>query len=221
VKTKLLCGAIAVVSVTAAVAAIGSSVAGAHLLSWPLRAAALPATAHELALAKVVVILGGHRSRAKAAAQLEAKLHIPVLVSGKGTGDWPFEAESERMAQTLTTRYGVQPRWVETASITTRENAAFSRCILQPEGVRHIVLVTDAWHMVRARLWFRREGFDVAPYPATKTGPPIQAADFLPSAAGWRRTRIAMHEYGGLAFYIASGWLDSPACPSPGELTAP
>ena len=46
---------------------------------------------------------------------------------------------------------------------TTRQEARESASLLQPRGVRRIVLVTGTQHMPRARALFEREGFEVLP----------------------------------------------------------
>jgi uncharacterized SAM-binding protein YcdF (DUF218 family) len=55
---------------------------------------------------------------------------------------------------------------VETRTRTTREEAALAARALQGEGIRRILLVTDAQHLVRARQLFARAGFEVLPAPA-------------------------------------------------------
>jgi uncharacterized SAM-binding protein YcdF (DUF218 family) len=51
----------------------------------------------------------------------------------------------------------------ENCSLTTEENAIFSAAILQPQGVKQILLVTDEPHMMRTLLAFRAYGFTVFP----------------------------------------------------------
>lgn len=76
-----------------------------------------------------------------------------------GTGDTP------RMLQLLEEK-GI-PKEVldgENCSMTTPENAMFSAAILQAQGIKRILLVTDPPHMWRALLNFSDEGFSVIPY---------------------------------------------------------
>jgi uncharacterized SAM-binding protein YcdF (DUF218 family) len=200
---------------------VSISEADGRLLQAPLERGIASGDARQLARAEAIVLVGGRRARAEAAARLREVLRVPVLVTGKGTGDWPYTAESERMAQVLQVRYGFRPEWIETASVTTRENAAFSHCILQGQRLHRIVLVTDAWHMLRAGLWFRRSGFDVVPFPVAEAKGPLKLADFVPSKEGIRRARIALHEFGGIALYAVSAGLHSPACPPTRELVEP
>lgn len=52
----------------------------------------------------------------------------------------------------------------ENCSLTTEENAIFTAAILQPQGIRRILLVTDTAHMLRSFLLFRAYGFTVMPH---------------------------------------------------------
>ena len=51
----------------------------------------------------------------------------------------------------------------EEKSLTTKENALFTRQILEKEGINKIILVTNEWHMQRAKLLFEGQGFQVLP----------------------------------------------------------
>lgn len=52
----------------------------------------------------------------------------------------------------------------ENCSMTTPENAIFSAAILQAQGIKRILLVTDPPHMWRSLLEFSDEGFTVIPH---------------------------------------------------------
>jgi uncharacterized SAM-binding protein YcdF (DUF218 family) len=62
---------------------------------------------------------------------------------------------------------GVPPAAIvtEAAARTTREEGARLAALLQPRGVRHILLVTSDEHMLRSRQLFERAGFTVLPAP--------------------------------------------------------
>ena len=86
----------------------------------------------------------------------------PLLVfSGGGRGEGGIRAALAR-------RLKVPPEAMLTVSSghTTREEAMQMQRLLQPRGVRRILLVTDAPHMLRARALFERVGFEVLPAPA-------------------------------------------------------
>lgn len=142
--------------------------------------------------------------RLRYAALLARQTRLPVLVSGGAlAGDTP---EALLMARLLRDEHGVGPRWVETASRDTRENARFSAVHLQAAGVRRIVLVTHAMHMDRARSEFEAAGLVVIPAPTAWLGAGDRpGADeplaLLPSQntayAGW----FALHELLGQRAY--------------------
>ncbi len=81
---------------------------------------------------------------------------LPITLSG---------TETPAMDRTLRIDFGQEARWLETRSRTTAENASMTAQLLQPFGIRRIVLVTDIWHMERARQSFERAGFVVGCAP--------------------------------------------------------
>lgn len=88
-----------------------------------------------------------------------------------------------------------------TSGTTTREEAATFRSLLQPRGVRRLLLVTDASHMRRARGLFQAAGFDVLPAPVYPVDAPTQPEQRL------RLLRDALRESVGLAYYHVAGYL--------------
>lgn len=144
-----------------------------------------------------------------------------LLLSGGGI-DWLSEgsAPAEDMA-VLLEGMGVprQAMWLESASRNTYENAANSRAILSPLGIRRILLVTSALHMPRAVGLFERQGFEVIPAPtdflvtqaaygAAQEGRLANALiNLLPSAENLALTSRALKEYFGILVYQLRGWL--------------
>src|SRR5262249_14289556 len=90
--------------------------------------------------------------RLRYAVWLGRQTNIPRAARG-GTG-WattaPVPAEATRMAEVARDEFGVPLRWVEAESRDTHENAIDTLALLQPAGVRAIVLVTHGSHMPRA-----------------------------------------------------------------------
>lgn len=84
------------------------------------------------------------------------------------------------MAQVLAEDFSVATRWQESQSRTTWENAQFSRELLKPEQINRVVLVTQAFHMARARWSFEQLGFEVIPAPVGS----LARLDARPDA-GW------------------------------------
>jgi uncharacterized SAM-binding protein YcdF (DUF218 family) len=98
---------------------------------------------------------------------------------------------------------------IEAASLTTRENAVFSRDVLKPKPGERWLLVTSAWHMPRAVGCFRQVGFEVVPYPVDfrTSGPQDRWKFFAFTADGLRRLDLATKEWAGLIGYRLAGYI--------------
>jgi len=106
------------------------------------------------------------------------------------------------MAAALRDDFGVPARWIEGRSRDTAENASFSAALLRADGVKRILLVTDAMHMPRARAAFERAGLDVVSAPTMFfSNQPRSLHAWLPSAEGLRRSWYATYELLGIAWY--------------------
>jgi uncharacterized SAM-binding protein YcdF (DUF218 family) len=93
----------------------------------------------------------------------------------------------------------------ESRSRHTAESATEVRRLL-PQA-RRIVLVTHALHLPRSTALFRKQGFEVTPFPCTYfvTSEHWSVADFVPSAGGLQLVGFALHEYVGMAVYRILG----------------
>jgi uncharacterized SAM-binding protein YcdF (DUF218 family) len=139
--------------------------------------------------------------RLAAAARLQRKTGLPVLVSG-GTLQTDTPPIADVMADSMREDFRVPVQWRETHSLTTWENARFSADILKKEWIGSVYVVTNAWHMRRALLAFRGTGLTVTPAPTPpdrKDGPILD--DFVPRASTWRVSYFALHEWIGYAWY--------------------
>lgn len=145
--------------------------------------------------------------RIRRGAQLARDTQLPVLVSGGR----PLPAESSEaaaMAAILENEFGVAVRWREEGSLDTAGNAALSARMLVPEGIKRIVLVTQAFHMPRARLLFEAQGFEVIPAPThfvSKNGTGFEAGSLFPSASALHNSYYALHEWLGILWVRISG----------------
>ena len=139
--------------------------------------------------------------RVRAAAALHRRTGLPILASGGLVSVEPV-AVATVMAQSLANDFGTPPRWVETRSRDTWENAQFSADLLRAAGISTVYVVTHAWHMPRALLAFRNAGITAVPAPVRLDAwPRLTWRDFVPSDAGWQLSYFGFHEWIGLAFY--------------------
>lgn len=144
--------------------------------------------------------------RLRYAVWLSRQTGIPILASG-GRGwaapDASTPPEAERTAELARSELGTPLRWIETDSRDTHENAVDSVAMLQKAGIHEIVLVTHGWHMPRALHEFRAAAAAASASPPMRITPaamgqayPADSALFrwIPSDAGFQRTRVAWHE---------------------------
>lgn len=140
--------------------------------------------------------------RLRYGATLARRLQLPVLITG-GVPHAASRAEAEVMAALAEEEFGAPVRWKENKSGDTADNASMSARILKPAGVRRVVLVTQAFHMPRARKLFEAAGLEVIPAPTDFKGPddgPLAVFDFLPQPRALQTSYYALHEWLGLAW---------------------
>jgi uncharacterized SAM-binding protein YcdF (DUF218 family) len=180
--------------------------------------------------AEAIVVLGGSTSRSPAspdqapeldsasdrllyAARLFRAGKAPLILFSGGAVPFltsrPGGSEAEAATQLLK-EWAVpgQAILLEDKSRNTRENALFSRPILQSRRISLILLVTSASHMPRASAVFRKVGFQVIPAPAD-----FQTGDdegllprILPDAGSLANSELALKEWLGLIVYRLRGW---------------
>ncbi|QXI39097.1 YdcF family protein [Pseudomonas xantholysinigenes] len=140
--------------------------------------------------------------RMRYAAQLAKVSGLPVLTSG-GLHYGAPPSEARLMAERMQVDFGVRVTWEETASRTTWENAQFSAQVLQPLGIKRVVVVTQAWHMRRSRWSFEQAGFEVVPAPVgflgRDHGRPF--AGLLPESRAVWQSGLLLNEALGLLGY--------------------
>jgi len=109
---------------------------------------------------------GALRSRVEKAAELYHRGVAPVLLLTGGVWrDSPAEAV---VARALAVAHGVPESAcvLETESRTTEENARNAAAMLRERGALPAVVVSDPFHLLRARQLFRRHGVAVQTSPA-------------------------------------------------------
>jgi uncharacterized SAM-binding protein YcdF (DUF218 family) len=136
----------------------------------------------------VVVVLGARvlpggspspalRARIEKAVELYHQGLAPRLLFSGGVGvNPPSEA---RVMKELAVRLGVPEEacLLEEQSHSTEQNARFSADLLRSLGARSVVVVSDPYHLLRARQYFRLHGFEVATSPAFLTERNMRAID--------------------------------------------
>ncbi|HMN81900.1 MAG TPA: YdcF family protein [Burkholderiaceae bacterium] len=149
------------------------------------------------------VLKQGTLQRAVHGARVARWSGLPLLVSG-GALQPGTRSEAELMTRLLRDDLRLAPRWVESRSLDTRENARESASLLSAAGIRRVFLVTDALHMPRAIRMFERYGLAVVPVPSAFSGAAadqVRARIWLPSPEGLRLTTTALHEVVGLWWF--------------------
>jgi uncharacterized SAM-binding protein YcdF (DUF218 family) len=139
-------------------------------------------------------------TRLRYAAWLHRRTGLPILVSG-GRPHATRLSEADTMRDALVGDFNMAPRWVEGESLNTRENAVRAQALLAADSVRHVYLVTHAWHMPRAQRAFERAGLQVVPAPTGYQSITPFPLAWVPSAQSLRDTHLAMREWLGEAWY--------------------
>jgi uncharacterized SAM-binding protein YcdF (DUF218 family) len=127
---------------------------------------------------------------------------VPVGFSGGigwAQGSTQGTSEAAVAARIAAQEFNRPLRWTEDRSRDTRQNAGASIALLKKSGITHILLVTNGWHMPRARRAFEQaalgSGIVIEPAPmglAPRVNEP--ALDWLPTSQGASRVRSAMRE---------------------------
>ncbi len=138
--------------------------------------------------------------RLRYAAILHRETGKPILVTGgKPLGN--SISEAQLMKAVMEQELKVPVRWTEDASNNTLEQARYSYRLLHEFGIKHIYLVTNAWHMPRAAMAFRSAGFEVVPAPTAFTARhKTNFMDFLPTGT-FGNSQIFIHEIIGTLWY--------------------
>ncbi len=145
-------------------------------------------------------------ARLRYAAWLAARTELPVIPTGGSEAGKIEEAVLARAV--LQQEFGAKVPLIEKRSRTTWQNAHFTAELIQPQGMHRILLVTHSWHMPRAVTVFRRAGFEVLPAPTLFDwpAPETRLRHWIPDAGALEKSRIALHEILGRAFYDLRAW---------------
>jgi uncharacterized SAM-binding protein YcdF (DUF218 family) len=169
----------------------------------------------EMATVQAIVILGGgvlpqapEYGRAQpAAATLERirygawlarQTRKPLAFAG-GVG-WGAasgtQAEAEVARNMLHDDYGLELKWADSRSRDTAENATRIADAMRGDRIQRIALVTNAWHMPRARAAYEKAGFQVTAAPIGFAAARERALlEWMPSVHGLELSRQVLREW--------------------------
>lgn len=191
----------------------------------------LPATAASVGQADAVVVLSGmlrdvagpNNTTASewgdAADRFDAGLDLwragvaPQLIFTGGHLPWSTTTQTEgAVLRNLAVVRGIPASAILVTDNVenTAQEATAVQALLETTGASaHVVLVTSAFHMPRAKALFEQTGLRVTPYPVdfrvqvSATSP----YDWLPSAQGAKDFETAWREVLGRGFYSVKRWL--------------
>jgi uncharacterized SAM-binding protein YcdF (DUF218 family) len=134
---------------------------------------------------------------------LQRETGISVAFSGGlGWGVEQGQSEAQIAGQIASAEFGRPLKWLEDNSRDTHENATMTVGMLRKDGVHHIVLVTHASHMPRARALFEEAAAGNMTVQAAPMGLVRrhldQALSWIPSKTGFGLVHNALHEWWGL-----------------------
>ena len=127
-----------------------------------------------------------------------------ILISGGDVGDKGIPLAENYQKALLATGIPQANIVVETKSLNTWQNAQFSCVILQKKSDEQVFLVTSAYHLKRALLYFSHFGIKAIPIPADFLN--IEKSR-LPTTNNIESQDTVMHEYFGLVqYYLYYFW---------------
>lgn len=165
--------------------------------------------------------VNGAGDRVLYAAWLYRQGKAPLILVSGGLLDWtPLGTTPAQDMAELLEMLGVPPQaiWQQPKSRNTYEDALFSAKILREKGIRHILLVTSAWHMPRAIRLFQAQGLEVTPAPTdfnvtdadweslTSSDVRLQILGLLPSTENLGLTSRMLREHLGMLVYDLQGY---------------
>jgi uncharacterized SAM-binding protein YcdF (DUF218 family) len=124
---------------------------------------------------------------------------LPVGFSGGvGWSQADGTPEARIASQIAATEFGRPLKWIEENSRDTRENAVHSVALMRKSGIKHVVLVTNGWHMPRAMRAFESAARDEMRIEAAPMGlaqnVELPALMWVPSSDGASDVRAILRE---------------------------
>jgi len=142
--------------------------------------------------------------RTHAAARLYHRGLAPLMIISGGNPTTPEDSQPADFMAEFARELGVPQSAIilDKKSENTHFSAINVAALCHARGIDHVLLVTDAVHMRRAKASFEAQGLSVSPAPAD------------PWALWWESPEVrlrkfwaAIHEYGGLLYYKWKGWI--------------
>jgi len=135
-----------------------------------------------------LAIAGDTLERVDYGAYIARRTSLPVLVT------WS-NSEAGAMRATLIRNLNITPRWVDSRSGDTFDNARFSARLLHADRVNRIILVTTSTHEWRAVHEFMAAGLQVVPAPVGSLIPQqLQLYSFVPAVGALMHSHEAVYE---------------------------
>ena len=162
--------------------------------------------------AQAIVVLGGGLTRDKQGRitpNSYTRLRLMQAISQHRSTNLPIflTGVESRYMQKFLQQHGESAQWLESRSMNTCENARFSALLLQRlGGAPKVELVTDKWHIPRARWLFAMNGIETVPIPALLPGDP---APWWPDSRNLTHTRRAVYE---LVAFTRDRWFGVVGC---------
>ncbi len=139
------------------------------------------------------------------AAKIARESGLPVFTSGGKVLSHDNVEPSGAVMRRWLERFGVpaQQIYAETEAKNTWQNAVYLQHMLQAQGIDHVLLVTSAWHMPRARWCFEKQGLYViaAPTDYLTSQEAYDLRSYIPHWDVLADSARALHEYLGLLWY--------------------
>lgn len=162
--------------------------------------------------AQAIVVLGGGLTRDRQGLitpNSYTRLRLMQAISQHRSTNLPIflTGVESRYMQKFLQEHGESAQWLESRSMNTCENARFSALLLQRlGGAPRVELVTDKWHIPRARWLFAMNGIETVPIPAALPGDP---APWWPDVRNLTHTRRAVYE---LVAFTRDRWFGEVGC---------
>jgi uncharacterized SAM-binding protein YcdF (DUF218 family) len=136
---------------------------------------------------------------------------LPMIVSGGTVMPYETVSEAAMAAELLEKEFFIKRVIQEPNSRDTWQNAIKTAALLKQQNLPTVLLVTHAYHMRRAQYSFKNAGVDAIPMATGFVASRLLSGEepwygwwdsWLPSAYYLNQSRVALHEYLGLLFYL-------------------